>query len=188
MHSALGKTEISPAEYYALFRDICAETTLARPPQVADCVIVGDTGQHPRGRHKSRVYCRCKLRTVPGRQLKLRTVFQLRSGASRRQRAENRTPSGRTLSQQQVPGLQGADPAQQTFFILPIRCSILPALRLRLPKQSRSCLDCSRRYARKTPPTRRSSGTNSTAARGTLCAEGTLPFFGTTSRRPPQTR
>lgn len=45
MHSALGKTEISPAEYYALFRDICAETTLARPPQVADCVIVGDTGR-----------------------------------------------------------------------------------------------------------------------------------------------
>ena len=45
MHSALGKTEISPAEYYTLFRDICAETTLARPPQVADCVIVGDTGR-----------------------------------------------------------------------------------------------------------------------------------------------
>lgn len=48
MHSALGKTEISPAEYYALFRDICAETTLARPPQVADCVIVGDTGRTAR--------------------------------------------------------------------------------------------------------------------------------------------
>lgn len=45
MHSALGDTEVSPAEYYALFRDICAETTLARPPQVADCVIVGDTGR-----------------------------------------------------------------------------------------------------------------------------------------------
>lgn len=45
MHSALGSTEISPAEYYALFRDICAETTLARPPQLADSVIVGDTGR-----------------------------------------------------------------------------------------------------------------------------------------------
>lgn len=45
MHSALGDTEISPAEYYALFRDICAETTLAVPPQLADSVILGDTGR-----------------------------------------------------------------------------------------------------------------------------------------------
>ena len=35
----------------------------------------------------------------------------------------------------------------------------------------------------KLPPTRRSSGTNSTAARRTLCAEGTLPF----SAQPPAT-
>ena len=45
MHSALGEVEVSPAEYYALFRDICAETTLALPPQLADSVILGDTGR-----------------------------------------------------------------------------------------------------------------------------------------------
>lgn len=45
IHSALGDTEISPAEYYALFRDICAETALALPPQLADSVILGDTGR-----------------------------------------------------------------------------------------------------------------------------------------------
>lgn len=45
MHSALSSEEISPGDYYALFRDICAEAELAKPPQLTDCVIVGDTGR-----------------------------------------------------------------------------------------------------------------------------------------------
>lgn len=45
IHSALKEVEINPGEYYSLFRDICAETTLAKPPQLTDSVIVGDTGR-----------------------------------------------------------------------------------------------------------------------------------------------
>lgn len=45
IHSALGTEEITPDDYYSLFRDICAETTLATPPQLVDCVLVGDTGR-----------------------------------------------------------------------------------------------------------------------------------------------
>ena len=45
IHSALNGVEVTPGEYYSLFRDICAETTLAKPPQLTDCVLVGDTGR-----------------------------------------------------------------------------------------------------------------------------------------------
>lgn len=45
IHSALEGVELTPGEYYSLFRDICAETTLAKPPQLTDCVLVGDTGR-----------------------------------------------------------------------------------------------------------------------------------------------
>ncbi len=45
IHSALNEVEITAGEYYSLFRDICAETTLAKPPQLSDCVLVGDTGR-----------------------------------------------------------------------------------------------------------------------------------------------
>lgn len=45
LHSALNGVEMTPGEYYALFRDICAETTLAKPPQLTDCVLLGDTGR-----------------------------------------------------------------------------------------------------------------------------------------------
>lgn len=45
IHSVLNEVEITPGEYYSLFRDICAETTLAKPPQITDSVLVGDTGR-----------------------------------------------------------------------------------------------------------------------------------------------
>lgn len=45
IHSALGNEEITPGDYYSLFRDICAEAELAKPPQLVDCVILGDTGR-----------------------------------------------------------------------------------------------------------------------------------------------
>ena len=38
----LKNDKISLAEYTRLFRDICAETTLAKPPQYIDTVLVGD--------------------------------------------------------------------------------------------------------------------------------------------------
>lgn len=38
----LKNDKISLAEYARLFRDICAETTLAKPPQYIDTVLVGD--------------------------------------------------------------------------------------------------------------------------------------------------
>lgn len=45
VHSALDDVEITPGDYYSLFRDICAEAQLAKPPQLVDCVILGDTGR-----------------------------------------------------------------------------------------------------------------------------------------------
>ncbi|MGN1341348.1 MAG: PD-(D/E)XK nuclease family protein [Oscillospiraceae bacterium] len=45
LHSALNGVEITIGEYYSLFRDICAETSLAKPPQLTDCVLLGDTGR-----------------------------------------------------------------------------------------------------------------------------------------------
>lgn len=45
IHSALSGEEMTSGEYYSLFRDICAETTLAKPPQLVDCVLMGDTGR-----------------------------------------------------------------------------------------------------------------------------------------------
>lgn len=45
IHNGLSDEKITPGEYYSLFRDICAETALAKPPQLVDCVIVGDTGR-----------------------------------------------------------------------------------------------------------------------------------------------
>lgn len=45
IYSALGDTAVTPGDYYSLFRDICAETTLASPPQLSDCVLLGDTGR-----------------------------------------------------------------------------------------------------------------------------------------------
>lgn len=45
IHSALSDEEVTIGEYYSLFRDICAEAELAKPPQLVDCVILGDTGR-----------------------------------------------------------------------------------------------------------------------------------------------
>ena len=45
IHSALGEEETDPGDYFSLFRDICAEAELAKPPQLVDCVILGDTGR-----------------------------------------------------------------------------------------------------------------------------------------------
>ncbi len=45
IHSALSSEEISPGDYYSLFRDICSQAELAKPPQLVDCVILGDTGR-----------------------------------------------------------------------------------------------------------------------------------------------
>ncbi len=45
IHSALSDEEITVGDYYSLFRDICAEAELAKPPQLVDCVILGDTGR-----------------------------------------------------------------------------------------------------------------------------------------------
>lgn len=42
LHDELDGVEVSLDEYYKLFRDICAGTTLASPPQMVDRVLVGD--------------------------------------------------------------------------------------------------------------------------------------------------
>ncbi|MDE7230446.1 MAG: PD-(D/E)XK nuclease family protein, partial [Oscillospiraceae bacterium] len=42
LHDELEGVEVSLDEYYKLFRDICAGTTLASPPQLVDRVLVGD--------------------------------------------------------------------------------------------------------------------------------------------------
>ena len=45
IHSGLSDENITPGDYYSLFRDICAEASLAKPPQLVDCVLLGDTGR-----------------------------------------------------------------------------------------------------------------------------------------------
>ncbi len=42
LYEGLSGVEITIREYYELFRDICSYTTLAKPPQVLDAVLVGD--------------------------------------------------------------------------------------------------------------------------------------------------
>ncbi len=45
LYKGLEGFRISIADYCDLFRDICACTTLAKPPQTQDCVLVGDIGR-----------------------------------------------------------------------------------------------------------------------------------------------
>lgn len=45
IHSALCDEKITPEDFYMLFRDICAGAELAKPPQLVDCVILGDPGR-----------------------------------------------------------------------------------------------------------------------------------------------
>lgn len=42
LHSELADEKVTADEYYSIFRDICAGTSLASPPQYVDCVLVGD--------------------------------------------------------------------------------------------------------------------------------------------------
>ena len=42
LHAELSDTNVTLAEYGDLFREICASTKLADPPQFIDCVLVGD--------------------------------------------------------------------------------------------------------------------------------------------------
>lgn len=42
LHKELGGVPITLEDYYRLLRDICSATTLAKPPQFVDCVLVGD--------------------------------------------------------------------------------------------------------------------------------------------------
>lgn len=42
LHSELDNVPITLDDYYRLFRDICSTTSLAKPPQFVDCVLVGD--------------------------------------------------------------------------------------------------------------------------------------------------
>lgn len=42
LHSELADEKVTAEEYYSVFRDICAGTSLASPPQYVDCVLVGD--------------------------------------------------------------------------------------------------------------------------------------------------
>ena len=42
LHTELSDTNVTLAEYGNLFREICAATKLADPPQFIDCVLVGD--------------------------------------------------------------------------------------------------------------------------------------------------
>lgn len=42
LHDELSDTNVTVGEYGEIFREICAVTTLADPPQLIDCVLVGD--------------------------------------------------------------------------------------------------------------------------------------------------
>ncbi len=42
LHKELSGVPITLDDYYRLFRDICSTTSLAKPPQFVDCVLVGD--------------------------------------------------------------------------------------------------------------------------------------------------
>lgn len=42
LHNELADISITLDDYYRLFRDICSTTSLAKPPQFVDCVLVGD--------------------------------------------------------------------------------------------------------------------------------------------------
>lgn len=42
LHSELDSVPITLDDFYRLFRDICSTTSLAKPPQFVDCVLVGD--------------------------------------------------------------------------------------------------------------------------------------------------
>lgn len=43
--TGIGENKLAPDKYYTLFRDICSQTDLALPPQLADSVILGDTSR-----------------------------------------------------------------------------------------------------------------------------------------------
>lgn len=42
LHSELDNVQVTLDDFYRLFRDICSTTSLAKPPQFVDCVLVGD--------------------------------------------------------------------------------------------------------------------------------------------------
>ncbi len=42
LHKELSGVPVTLDDYYKLFRDICSTTSLAKPPQFVDCVLVGD--------------------------------------------------------------------------------------------------------------------------------------------------
>lgn len=45
IYSAPEDAQMNIKQYNLLFRDLCAQTTLALPPQYSDCVLLGDTGR-----------------------------------------------------------------------------------------------------------------------------------------------
>ncbi len=53
LEEELSGENISLEEYYRLFSDICAQTSLAKPPQYRDCVLVGDISRTRAGNIKA---------------------------------------------------------------------------------------------------------------------------------------
>lgn len=53
LHDGLSGDNISLSDYMRLFRDICADTTLAKPPQYIDAVLVGDIDRTRAGNIKA---------------------------------------------------------------------------------------------------------------------------------------
>ncbi len=53
LHSGLAGDNITLPDYIRLFRDICADTTLAKPPQYIDAVLVGDIDRTRAGEIKA---------------------------------------------------------------------------------------------------------------------------------------
>ncbi len=53
MEEELSGENISLEGYYRLFSDICAQTSLSKPPQYRDCVLVGDIGRTRAGNIKA---------------------------------------------------------------------------------------------------------------------------------------
>lgn len=53
LEEELSGENISLEGYYRLFSDICAQTSLAKPPQYRDCVLVGDIGRTRAGNIKA---------------------------------------------------------------------------------------------------------------------------------------
>ncbi len=65
LEEELSGENISLEGYYRLFSDICSQTSLAKPPQYRDCVLVGDIGRTRAGNIKAAFIVGASYEKIP---------------------------------------------------------------------------------------------------------------------------